>query len=108
MTAKRYNIGTLGTAARTLVEAAEGERIRIEQIWVCNNEASVRKVTITHVPAGDDSAVANFNLWNEVALRADTTQVIDTQIYMDPGDRITAFTDAADDVVITMYGRSSV
>lgn len=107
MTTKRYNIGRLGSASRTLVEAGETERIQIEQIWVCNTADANRDVTIAHVPAGDDSAEVNFYLWNEVIVRADTAQVIDAKIFLDPGDKITAFASVADSIVITMYGRSS-
>ena len=107
MTAKRYNIGKLGTASRTLVEAGEGERIRIEQVWVCNTHDSNIDVTLSHVPARDDADESNFRLWNEVIVRADTTQVIDSTIYLEPGDRLTAFAATADKIAVTLYGRSS-
>ena len=107
MTAKRWNIGFLGTESRTLVEAGENERIRIEQIWICNSHGGGVDTSISHVPAGDDSAEVNFRLWNEVLVRADTTTVIDANIYLDPGDKITAFAATADHIVITLYGRST-
>jgi len=105
VTTTRYNVGTLGTSSRTVVQAGDLERISIEQIWICNADSSNRTVTLAHIPSGDDSAESNFVLLDAMTIKAGQTQVIDARIYLEPGDRLVSSASAAGQLVVTMYGR---
>jgi len=105
MNHRRWNIGTLTTADRVAVRAHENERIIIDQIWVTNKDTSNRNFDIHHVPAGDTGSVNDFSLIFDHALNAKTYEVIDTKIYMNPGDEIQVGASAGSAIVVNFYGR---
>lgn len=105
MNHRRWNPGPLLTTDRVAVQAAENERIIIDQIWITNKDTSNRNVDIHHVPSGDTGSVDNFCLLHDHTINSKTYEVIEAKIYMDPGDQIVVHASAASAIITTFYGR---
>lgn len=102
---RRWNIGPLGTADRTLIRAQQNERIVVDRIWICNKDTSNRTVDVHHLPADDGAVADNFVLLHNHAINAKTFEVIESPIYLEPGDYITVAASATNAVILTAYGR---
>jgi hypothetical protein len=103
---RRWNIGPLGTGDRDLIRAQENERIVIDQIWITNKDTSNRTVDLHHLPADDGASTDDFCLIHGHTINSKTYEILDTKIYLDPGDRIVVHAGAANAIIVTAYGRT--
>ncbi len=102
---RRWNIGPLGTADRTLILAEANERIIVDRIWITNKDTSNRSVSVHHLPADDGAVVDDFCLLHDYTINSKTYTVLEHEIYMEPGDRIVVHASAANAIIVTAYGR---
>lgn len=102
---RRWNIGPLGTDDRTLVAAQANERIIVDRLWLANKANGSRTVDIHHVPSDDDVNVDDFCLVHNHTINSKKYEVIESPIYMEPGDRIVVHASNDDSIIVTAYGR---
>tara|TARA_Y100000004_G_C8842698_1_gene381213 strand:- start:280 stop:531 length:252 start_codon:yes stop_codon:yes gene_type:complete len=69
---------------------------------LCNTDTSNRTFQIQHVPA-DGDASDDHALFHDTQIRSKVTQIIDTPIFMETGDSITALASVADKVAMQLY-----
>ena len=102
---RRWNIGPLGTADRDLIRAQQNERIIVDRFWITNKDTSNRSVSIHHLPSDDGAAVDNFSLLHDHTINSKAYEVIESPIYLEPGDRIVVSASAANAIIVNAYGR---
>ena len=100
MPAMRYTKGRL-TAALQEVYRAERSSV-VTGIYVVNTDTSVRTFDLQHVPA-DESTSLDHSLFYNNQIRAKTTQIIDTPIFLETGDTIHALASVTNVVALTLY-----
>jgi hypothetical protein len=102
---RRWNIGPLGTADRDLIRAQQNERIIVDRFWITNKDTSNRSVDIHHLPSDDGAVVDDFCLLHDHTINSKDYEVIESPIYLEPGDRIVVAASAANAIILTAYGR---
>ncbi len=100
MPGEHHSIGRL-TVDSTAIFIAKRASV-VQTIVVCNTDSSNRTYSIQHVPA-DESSSDDHALFSGTILRSETTQVLDSIIYMDVGDRIEASASVAAKVALSLY-----
>jgi hypothetical protein len=102
---RRWNIGPLGTGDRDLIRAQQNERIIVDRLWIANKDNSNQSVDIKHLPSDDGAAVDDFCLLHNHTINSKAYEVIESPIYMEPGDRIIVSASAANAIIVNAYGR---
>jgi hypothetical protein len=102
---RRWNIGPLGTGDRDLIRAQQNERIIVDRLWIANKDNSNQSVDINHLPSDDEAAVDDFSLLHNHTINSKAYEVIESPIYMEPGDRIVVSASAANVIIVNAYGR---
>jgi len=104
MMKKRWPIGTLATNAVEILRCDASRRITIDSIHFVNFTTGNTAVDLYHVPDGEEVS-ENFHLVRNHSVSANTAfRLVDQRIYLEPGDRLFAFADAADHLNCFIYG----
>ncbi len=100
MPSNRYTKGRLAASLEEIFRA-DRESV-VTAIVVCNTSSSNRTFEIQHVPA-DESASDDHCLFHDSIIRANVTTIIDTPVFLSPGDAIFAGASAAAAVAFSIY-----
>lgn len=111
-TAERLYEGQPGTTEATLYTAPAyasgspyqaGATALAKRLIVCNTTASAATLTLYLVPSGGTAGVANM-LFNALSVAAGTTQILDLEQSMNPGDFIAGLQSVAAALTVSLSG----
>ena len=100
MPSNRFTKGRLTTALQE-VYRADRESV-VTSIFIANTDTSARTYEIQHVPA-DEATSDDHCLFHDVSIRASTTTIIETPIFLAAGDAIFAKASTASKVAVSLY-----
>ena len=92
MPKKRYSIGDLTTAYKTVVFSQENQNVEIQWMWITNRTGSAATIEVAHVPSGS-SAGETLDLINDFSVGANTYSATEVGIYCQIKYRICSCTD---------------
>lgn len=101
MSADRYNHGFLTTTSKEIMRGRT-ETVVVTSMWFCNTSGSNSTFDLHHVPADEEDS-NQFALFYNNVLRSKVTTVIDTPIFIRPGETLYAQAGAASAVTATLY-----
>ena len=100
MPGEHHSIGRL-TADLTPILIAT-RRTVVKTLIVCNTDTANQTYDVLHVPA-DESSADDHALFFNTAIKSKHTQVVDTYIYLNVGDRIEALASTAAKISMSLY-----
>ncbi len=93
-TSPAYAGGSLYTAGSTTI---------VKRVVICNTTATAATLTMYLVPSGGTAGVTNMIL-NALSVAASTTQILDLEQEMNPGDFLAALQSVAGALTVTISG----
>ena len=99
---KKFAAGNLGLSEQVVLSCGMNQRVVIHSIWISNTHSGNVNYTFHHVPSEQAAGIQNALAYN-IVLRANSTDVYDAPIYMEPGDKITAHASTAGHISMFVY-----
>ena len=104
----RYCAKKLQDHEQVVINCEDNQGFVVHSIWLTNTHASNTTYTIRHVPKGQTSG-SDFDLASGVEITTNQNVIYDssTKIYLQPGDKLTAFAGNSERVSMFVYGNIS-
>lgn len=99
----RFTSPLLETTSRTIVSCEANQTVHIDAIWLTHHGTGTHHVTVWHVPNGQSES-DNFAIVHEYQIARYETIILESPVYLLPGDKLLAEADTASKVSIVVYG----
>lgn len=98
----RFHPSNLPTEEVTVISCGQNQRITVKSVWFCNTHSGAVSIYLHHVPSGSSHSDDNALVYDH-SLASHATEIYNDEIYMLPGDLLTAHADTAAHVSLVAY-----